>query len=184
MNTTATTSDLPAHWHPKRRELELLAAAAAYEWQYRVGDSLPELVRRLGGRIRYVNIFRVEANVQTLTVWGPRDFTILLSDYTSPRRDNFTIAHELGRYYVESQQGAIPMQCSRAKVDTRVIMANQFAASLLMPAEHFRREHTARPTASWLAYAFDVSEKVSKTRAIELGLQLDCAWAHKTQRAR
>lgn len=66
---------------------------------------------------------------------------------TSQGRKNFTIAHELGHYLVHRKKYPKGIKCKRDDIDrwdseySKVEReANQFAASLLMPRDDFRRQ--------------------------------------------
>lgn len=66
---------------------------------------------------------------------------------TSEGRKNFTIAHELGHYLVHRKKHPNGIKCSRDDMDRwgseyrkTEREANQFAASLLMPRNDFRRQ--------------------------------------------
>ena len=60
---------------------------------------LTELVKRTNGVVVVVEDPSVqEAKGGSLVIRGERDYTIFLSPYTTPLRDNFTIGHELGHY--------------------------------------------------------------------------------------
>lgn len=77
------------------------------------------------------------------------------SDIKSPGRINFTLAHEFGHYLLHRQDYPEGIQCSaedmvRWESDYRQIeqQANEFAATLLMPLDDYRRQidAAAKPT--------------------------------------
>jgi Zn-dependent peptidase ImmA (M78 family) len=85
----------------------------------------------------------------------------------STARKRFTVAHELGHYYMDYHDG-ISYQCSRkdignvsssAKQDERE--ANEFAVELLMPAKIFmedvRQRHIGLETINFLATKYETS---------------------------
>lgn len=107
-----------------------------------------------------------------------------------PKRRRFTIAHEIGHYYLRHQfepgehvhvdhGHAITPRDSRssAGVDLKEIEANQFAASLLMPSKileaRIRQLGTPKPLRDshvmQLANEFEVSEQAMTIRLSTLG---------------
>lgn len=125
------------------------------------------LVRTLGGRIEYA-----ESN-ESMHVRGKGDFTIYLSEYTSRRRDRFTIAHELGHYYLHYVHPEKTNEAGFGRGERNLVetQANVFAASLLMPAELFRAAHRELSGESWsLAERFGVSPSAASVRCQVLGL--------------
>lgn len=112
------------------------------------GGSMHKLVDRLGGEIDYDDtVFIVEDNPGTLLVRGKRDFTIILPTITSHLRDNFTLAHELGHYFlhylypIAKGTKVDKLIAQRSGSDRVEWEANQFAASLLMPADELRYQY-------------------------------------------
>jgi hypothetical protein len=77
---------------------------------------------------------------------GTRGWVIVYnSDILSPGRVNFTLAHELGHYFVHRRALPNGLRCSTEKtagwdsLESRIEReANQFAAHLLMPLDDFR----------------------------------------------
>jgi len=136
---------------------------------YQPGEpaDLYRLVRDLGGQIAYSD------DPEALHVERPDKFTINIPNMTSSRRDRFTIAHELGHYFLHYRlQGktgaAIFGRGERNKVETQ---ANVFASALLMPAETFKQAFTEFEGDVWaLARYFDVSPASASVRAEVLQL--------------
>ncbi len=130
------------------------------------GDVM-DLVRRLGGRVM------IGDSRESLHVNRSGDFIIFLPQMTSSRRDRFTIAHELGHYFLhylhaKREEAASFGRGERNLVETQ---ANVFASSLLMPAEQFAdawRRHRGNVRA--LATLFDVSPAAVEVRAEVLKL--------------
>ena len=76
--------------------------------------------------------------------WG-----IYYSVKGSPRRRRFTAAHEFGHYLLHRQKYPDGLRCDEAAVDGRNGVeiereANEFAATLLMPLDDFRRQISAK----------------------------------------
>lgn len=129
---------------------------------------IERLVAKLGGRISYSD------TNEALKVERPGSFVINLPNMTSARRDRFTIAHELGHYFLhylyEDRQGAASYgRGDRNLVETQ---ANVFAASLLMPTSLFTAAHAELGGDAWaLASRFDVSPAAAEVRSQVLGLR-------------
>jgi Zn-dependent peptidase ImmA (M78 family) len=113
-----------------------------------------------------------------------------LNARNSPKRQRFTIAHELGHWRMHEGKRLIVDQSvminkrddvSSQATDTQEIDANRFAADLLMPKK-FIRDELIRQTASGigsreelvtlLARTFDVSNDAMNWRLINLGVLL------------
>lgn len=126
-----------------------------------------KLVDLLGGRVLVGN------SEESLHVDEEDRFTIFVPSSTSMRRDRFTIAHELGHYFLHylypQQRGAASFaRGGRNRAETE---ANVFASSLLMPANAFRRMHGVLDgDVRALAAHFDVSPAAANVRCEVLGL--------------
>lgn len=126
-----------------------------------------ELVRQLGGRVA------VGDSSESLHVNAVGDFIIYLPHMTSSRRDQFTIAHELGHYFLHYLHPKRDTAASFGRGERNVVetQANVFASSLLMPTEPFKKawaRHSGNARA--LAKIFDVSPAAVEVRAEVLGL--------------
>lgn len=137
---------------------------------------LKEMVARAGGEIVVIdNPTYGEVNGGSLEIRGERDFTIRLSPFTSPLRDNFTIAHELGHYvlhfYPVRATMPTPLKFGRYGTGPLESQANRFAAALLMPAAQFREKYQAVGGDPYtLAGSFGVSVPAIEVRVKDLGL--------------
>src|SRR4051812_8147750 len=80
-------------------EIERVAESIAKKLGHKPGEDLAPVVKHLGGQIGYKD-FWAEANAQSgsVEIRGKDDFTIYLATDTTPERDRFTVAHELGHY--------------------------------------------------------------------------------------
>lgn len=128
---------------------------------------LDVLLAKLGGSVRFGD------GSESLHVDAPGSFTIYLPRLTSSRRDRFTIAHELGHYFLHYLHPAHsgPMSFGRGGRDRAETQANVFAASLLMPAEAFIKAYSdAAGDAFVVARLFDVSPAAVQVRAQVLQL--------------
>lgn len=132
------------------------------------GAKLGNLVSALGGHIEYVD------SDESLLVTGKHNFVIYLPTRTSQRRDQFTLAHELGHYFLHYLQLDKTEECvfkrgGQSQLETQ---ANFFAASLLMPEEAFKRQfELLGPSYSQIAHLFGVSPAAAEVRAEVLGLK-------------
>lgn len=101
-------------------------------------DKLIQFVENLGGKIVYDDELAWHVNVkQALQIRGENDFTIHFSKYSGPLHDRFVIAHELGHYFIHSQQGKIKGYYPRKSDGIAEFQANWFACGLLMPTKEF-----------------------------------------------
>lgn len=148
---------------------------------FRVGDSIFETVSRLGGEAIYRDVFDDEFP-ESIEVNAQSDFKIFLPSMTSIERDRFTIAHELGHYFLHFPlvQAAHPgdgMRATRWVDETNADLqrteweANWFAAGFVMPEAAFRIEYQ-RSGASGAANLFEVSMRAAEVRAKSLGLTI------------
>lgn len=145
--------------------VDTYASNAAAVLRLEPGGDLHQLVEKLGGRIQYRDLFDAEADADTIFVHGPRDFDIILSTASSPARDRFTIAHELGHYFLHSESGRRPLVAARSGSDRAEWEANWFAAGLLMPKDAFQKAFNDGKKSSFeLAAMFAVSQQAAVIR--------------------
>lgn len=155
-----------------------LSYAAIREYAERIGDhyeiydrmgtaDVRDLVRKLGGEVSYGD------SQESLHVNGKGDFTIYLPHATSSRRDRFTIAHELGHYFLHFLHPEVeaPASFGRGLRNLVETQANVFASSLLMPEKAFGDAYKRlNGDAYALARIFEVSPAAVEVRAEVLGL--------------
>lgn len=139
--------------------------------RFRVRELLEWVVTRLGGEIRIASPAQhPEQESGSLEIRRKGNFTIWLSPYTAPLRDNFTIAHELGHYFLhyDPDQGKPEdvVSVPRNGSGVREREANRFAAAFLMPRDEFK-ERYERTGGNIYAIAghFEVSELAADVRA-------------------
>jgi len=130
---------------------------------------LCEIVNKLKGSIVVSNNpFFYEEDGGSLLIKKDKSFIITLSPITSPLRDNFTIAHELGHYFLHYDQDIDIKEdivFARYGRDLYERQANCFAASFLMPKDDFikaKKEYGNDYSA--LATRFEVSETTVRIR--------------------
>lgn len=135
-----------------------------------VREFLDELVHVLGGRIEISNVPSwEEVDGGSLVIEpGAASFLIKLSPHTTPLRDNFTIAHELGHFvlhYPHKNPPAETMRFHRYGAGLVETQANRFAAAFLMPADEFRKMRaTCADDAYVIAGHFGVSQPAVSVR--------------------
>ncbi|WP_122263745.1 ImmA/IrrE family metallo-endopeptidase [Ornithinimicrobium cerasi] len=155
-----------------------LTNAAIADYAQRIGEhhaiysggraDLERLIGELGGQWDYGD------GPESTIVYEPGKFTIFLPHFTSRSRDRFTMAHELGHYflhylYSQSTGAKIFNRGSRNRAETE---ANVFASALLMPADDFKRVWQRLESDEWeVANHFGVSPAAANVRAQVLGLQ-------------
>lgn len=166
------TQPSPCNW--SRERIERFASEVADRGGFCAPGDVVALVRCFGGEVRYLDYdeWLSESGTGTIAVRGKHDFDILIPRFTSPTRDRFTIAHELGHYFLHSRQGEVaPVKIPRHGGGLVESEANAFAAALLMPEGKFReraREFRDRYGDAWLpmlANNFDVSVDAARVRA-------------------
>lgn len=121
-----------------KNEVFGIAEEVAKTLSYRPGHEIEPIVAKLGGKIHYLD-YLAWKNTESgsILVNGPKDFDIFVSRFTSPLRDRFTIAHELGHYFLHSDQGQKQIHAARNGSNPVEWEANWFAAAFLMPAKDF-----------------------------------------------
>lgn len=148
------------------------------------GDPIEPLVSRLGGRLAYKNAVDYESRLpESIVVMSQQNFTIFVPSMTSPERDRFTIAHELGHLFLhyptmlKRHPGITTMVATRWVDENDSVQqraeweANWFAAAFLMPASDFRasfKRYGGNLTA--VASMFAVSIQAAEVRRKNLGL--------------
>lgn len=109
-----------------------------YPDEKNVTNLLSTVVSILGGKIIGTNDPEYfEINGGSLRIKAIGDFYIKLPMDTSPLRDNFTIAHELGHYFLHYKKDFGERLYARYGNSPEEIQANRFAAAFLMPRERF-----------------------------------------------
>lgn len=121
-----------------------LAEKIAREMNLTSGADLQPFVELLGGRIQYDSTDPWEDESGSIVIESVGSFQIVLPQHTSTTRDRFTIAHELGHYFLHfalannDTNSSTPMRAQRFGSGLVEIEANIFAASFLMPEEEFK----------------------------------------------
>jgi Zn-dependent peptidase ImmA (M78 family) len=168
------------------------AKAQAERLVERMGISSPpidvvKIASKLDLPVIYANLGE---GVSGLLISNGEDAHVCVQEKDPPKRQRFTVAHEIAHYYLKHQlePGShvhvdrghyISERGPRASdgVDPMEIEANQFAASLLMPSKMVKRKVAELGVGvlldnhvSWLAEEFKVSELAMTIRLTSLGL--------------
>jgi Zn-dependent peptidase ImmA (M78 family) len=152
-----------------KSQVEAYAEKVANAFNFQVSDDPADLVALLGGRIRYQELREWADDTGSIFVHGEQDFDICLPYYTSPLRDRFTLCHELGHYFLHSEQGEIPIIATR-RGSTRIEWeSNWFAAALLMPRDEFKNVLANTDDLSRIAAHFGVSQDAARVRREAIG---------------
>lgn len=158
-----------------------LSYRAISEYAYKIGKhheiydangraDLPKLLNAIGGRIHHTEeLFAAEAS----KVKAVGDFEIIIPPLTSARRDRFTIAHEIGHYFLHYlyPEETQPVVFGRGASNQAETEANVFAASLLMPEDQFKTLYKELSNDWWaISEHFEVSPSAAQVRAQALQL--------------
>lgn len=135
------------------------------------------LCKSLGIEIQYVDFSAIEGKVgkEISGAIQKRDgtYTILVNEDESDVRARFTIAHELGHYFLHVKDDPRQIVTSfRRDRSSRETEANKFAAELLMPRELIEKEYLKMviPVSDTLAKKFQVSKPAMRVRLDSLKL--------------
>lgn len=128
-----------------------------------------KLLEAIGGRIEYAH------GPESSEVAADGTFTIYLPHFTSPARDRFTIAHEIGHYYLHYKaakpEKGVAVSFGRSSGNRAETEANVFASALLMPEKAFKRVWKRNNgDAHIVSRHFDVSPAAAGVRAEVLQL--------------
>ncbi|MDB6140100.1 MAG: hypothetical protein JWO94_3172, partial [Verrucomicrobiaceae bacterium] len=92
-------------------------------------------------------------------------FIIRLSSFVGNLRNRFTIAHELGHYYLHSLAGKKAIRVARAGTNRVEWEANWFAGAFLLPQKRFQEDwQSYGHDPARLAAVYQVSEAVVEIR--------------------
>jgi len=150
--------------------IDAFATDCARKLGYRAGTDLEPIVKHLGGHISYQSLDDVARNEASIRVDGPNQFEIFLPDHTSWERDRFSIAHELGHYFLHFPLKKEPMVAQRFGSNRVEWEANWFAAGFLMPKEEFAAQFE-KCELTEVAQHFGVSVAAAEARARALSLR-------------
>lgn len=134
-------------------------------------ERLLAFIKKIRGQVKFIDSRSEKA--ETLHVQADGSFTIYLNEESVTARQAFTIAHELGHFYLHTDR-KLPGEASFARCgsDRQEWEANWFAAELLMPEAEFRaaaKECWGSP--DLLADRFGVSPAAASVRLKALGIE-------------
>lgn len=148
-------------------------------------NSLPvdvyELCRKFGisvvpadlGRYEEASGYAISGIIEVDRTGETPEKTIYVNRSDIPERQNFTVAHELGHYFLHLPDDKSDVITSfRGASDKREREADMFAAELLMPTDLVLKEYYAKlyPTVRSLAKTFEVSQAAMRRKLDGLGL--------------
>lgn len=147
-----------------------------YELYYLPID-VEQLCDFLGIKVQYVDFSVIEGKVGkeisgAIQKQG-NTYTILVNGDESDVRARFTIAHELGHYFLHIKDDTRQIVTSfRRDQSPQETAANKFAAELLMPKNLIKEEYAKMviPVSDTLAKKFEVSKPAMRIRLDSLGL--------------
>ncbi|EKR71931.1 PF06114 domain protein [Leptospira noguchii str. 2006001870] len=143
------------------------AESIAQELNYCVGADLEPVIQGLGGKIHYVSLEEwYNTQDASIRVSGKNNFEIYISNFTGPLRNRFSLAHELGHYFLHSVKGEKKIVAARSGSNLCEWEANWFAAAFLMPEKEFKRvvEKFSHHNMDYVAAHFLVSRKAADVR--------------------
>lgn len=169
----------PIPTRASKNSVSTFAEQMSSQLSFEAGDPVESIVSQVGGSISYRSPVGDEIP-DSIRVEPNRRFEIFLSSLTSPSRDRFTIAHELGHFFlhfplVEQSFPGHGMKATRwvdendADLQRCEWEANWFAASFLMPSKEYLSAY-AKGGIPGVATHFGVSEKAAAVRAKSIGI--------------
>lgn len=154
-----------------------LAEHVAENLAFIPGENIVNVVTKLGGKIQYTEE-ELEKNPDSIVIENSGNFTIFISIFTSPLRDQFTIAHELGHYFFHYIIGLCSQGSMKATrlINTKYtdkkqaeVEANWFSFAFLMPENMFRNQWDInKGNVNKLSDFFQVSKSAINIRANDL----------------
>jgi predicted transcriptional regulator len=162
-----------------KSEIFDLAEGIASDVGFSPGDDISDAVHEFGGTIEIQDTLLSDPQqTGSLFVESPNEFRIVVPAHTSPARDRFTIAHELGHFvlhylwkYFPDKVDGVKLVAFRKDSDRVEWEANWFAAAFLMPKSKFiERYRTLNGDLRHISRFFRVSEAAARVRSIDLGL--------------
>lgn len=162
---------------PNRRTAERKAKEVLARYRPH-GVSLPVDVRDLASRadVKIID-YPLDPNHSGVLVRKNGQAVIVVNENHHPRRQRFSIAHELGHLFLHEGAEIFHRHEFHRPNDSHEVQANYFAAEILMPAEAVRDEASkvkvdmlTDRSVLLLARRFDVSVAAMTARLERLGL--------------
>lgn len=101
-------------------------------------------------------------------------WVIGINAFHHKNRQRFTLAHELGHYFLHRDRGEFVDKAlfrSETEQDALEYDANKFASILLMPEEAFRQATQRHKNLEEVAEHFGVSKAAARYRAVKMGTE-------------
>jgi len=162
-----------------KSQVHSFAESVAQQLNFSAGDDIHDLVARMGGSVQIEDTLLTDPeHTGSLYVEEPSKFRIVVPSHTSPERDRFTVAHELGHYvlhylWAKKKNPAISDRVVAYRRGSERIEweANWFAAAFLMPEAAFKAVFTEKAgDLRSVANHFKVSTAAAEVRAKGLGI--------------
>ena len=143
---------LPVPTNATKDRVHIFAEEVAAKLSFAPGDPIEPLVNRLGGQIEYKNALDFKSHIpESIRIEPSRRFKIFLPSMGSSARYRFTVAHELGHFFLhfpivsefDPNAGMFATRWVDHSGDTDQLKraeweANWFAAAFLMPSTIFQ----------------------------------------------
>lgn len=180
-HTTEKKIYAPEPVYASQAEIEEFVGKLSQALNFSYKDDLWLLASKLNGTIEIGSSGDEDSQSGSIVVDNTGKFKIFLSPFTSVNRDRFTIAHELGHFFLHYPIVRAQMRTSDIFRATRFVdendleqqlaekEANWFAAELLMPRDRFIKCHEKNPES--LASEFRVSSQAISIRKKALRLK-------------
>ena len=98
-----------------------------------------KVITDFGGKIHALGISDYTGIDGSIFIHDKNDFDVVIPEHTSPVRDNFTLAHELGHFFLHSTAGEKNKLWAARKGNDRLEWeANWFAAGFLAPEQQLK----------------------------------------------
>lgn len=171
----------PIPTRASKADVSNLAEQLARQLDFTPGEPLEPLVSQIGGKITYRDPTGAE-RPEAIRVHPSGLFEIFIPSVTSLGRDRFTIAHELGHFFlhfplVQQMNRENGMLATRWVDPTNGDLqrceweANWFGASFVMPREPFIEACRSYANTGMVASIFGVTEAATLVRARTLGVE-------------
>ncbi len=155
-----------------RKVVENLGEQVAGKLGYIPGEDLEPIVRGLGGILEMQPWDEATDGGSLEVVPEEKQFRIRISPFAGKLRNRFTIAHELGHYFLHAEVGKKAICIQREGTGRLEWEANWFAAGFLIPAEKFKADwEESGGNIGKLIGIYQVSEPVIEIRRESLGLK-------------
>ncbi|WP_036040462.1 ImmA/IrrE family metallo-endopeptidase [Leptospira alstonii] len=165
-----SSSNIPqaeACHHLSKQAIFATAESIAQKLKYHAGTDLEPVIQDLGGKIYYVSLEEwYDTQDASIRVYDKNKFEIYISNFTGPLRNRFSLAHELGHYFLHSSEGQKQIVAARSGSNLCEWQANWFAAAFLMPEQEFKDvvEKFSHHNMDYVAAHFLVSRKAADVR--------------------